>query len=99
MLPVWGALLTVLTTVSLFHVCDSTTYTMRFPTLFVNHGGGPMPLLGDPGHANLAKFLGSVRHTMPAPKSILIVTAHWEVRGGSIPPRRREHAAHMPVPV
>lgn len=49
-------------------------------TLYVTHGGGPMPVLGDPGHAHLVKHLQSVRNHVKAPKAILMVTAHWEVR-------------------
>ena len=29
---------------------------MRGGCLFVSHGGGPMPLLGDPSHASMVKF-------------------------------------------
>jgi hypothetical protein len=35
----------------LLTLTTSTKSTMRMPTLFVNHGGGPMPLLGEPNHA------------------------------------------------
>ena len=45
--------------------------------VFVNHGGGPMPILGkQPG---IAKFFQSYPATLPTtPSAILIVTAHWE---------------------
>jgi len=49
----------------------------RFPTLFVAHGGGPMPLLGVDKETKA--HLESVRSYLPAkPLAVLVVTAHWE---------------------
>ena len=46
------------------------------PSVFVNHGGGPLPLLGQ--QPNVASFLASYLKTLPSlPKAILIITAHW----------------------
>ncbi|KAI9023984.1 Extradiol ring-cleavage dioxygenase, class III enzyme, subunit B [Hyaloraphidium curvatum] len=56
----------------------------RAPVLFVPHGGGPMPLMGDPGHRELIRFLtqDAPRHLkLPDgsdPAAVLVVTAHWE---------------------
>jgi len=50
----------------------------RMPTIFVPHGGGPLPVLGDPTHASLNKFLKSVHTLVPKPKAIVVATAHWE---------------------
>lgn len=46
--------------------------------LYIPHGGGPLPLLNDPSHEALTRYLKSVRNTLIAPKAILCVTAHWE---------------------
>lgn len=47
------------------------------PCVYINHGGGPMPLLGS--QPDLAAFLASYVSTLPAvPTSVLVVTAHWE---------------------
>ncbi|MEQ8335643.1 class III extradiol ring-cleavage dioxygenase [Nisaea sp.] len=46
--------------------------------LFIPHGGGPLPLLGDPGYARLADALRSLHATVGASRAILLVTAHWE---------------------
>jgi aromatic ring-opening dioxygenase catalytic subunit (LigB family) len=51
---------------------------MRMPVLFLPHGGGPMPLLNDPSHLDLIFFLKNVSKTFPRPRSILVITAHWE---------------------
>ena len=50
----------------------------RMPTLFWNHGGGPMPLLGDRSQASLTQYLKGVAARLPKPTAILAVSAHWE---------------------
>ena len=46
--------------------------------LYIPHGGGPLPLLGDPGHANLNRFLREYAATIPRPDAIVVISAHWE---------------------
>lgn len=51
------------------------------PAVFVNHGGGPMPLLGDKEHLELTRFLRDEvkKHVdLKELKAIILVTAHWE---------------------
>lgn len=51
------------------------------PALFVNHGGGPLPLLGDKDHVGLTVFLRDEvkKHVnLKEVKAIILVTAHWE---------------------
>jgi aromatic ring-opening dioxygenase catalytic subunit (LigB family) len=48
------------------------------PVVFVPHGGGPMPLLGDASHRELTQFMQQLASGLPQPKAILVVTAHWE---------------------
>ncbi|XP_068626012.1 uncharacterized protein [Battus philenor] len=51
------------------------------PAIFVNHGGGPMPLLGDKEHEGLTVFLRDEvkKHVnFKEIKAIVLVTAHWE---------------------
>ncbi|MDO6720676.1 class III extradiol ring-cleavage dioxygenase [Psychrosphaera sp. 1_MG-2023] len=45
---------------------------------FISHGGGPMPLLNDPSHAELVTYLTSLASTFKKPKAILLISAHWE---------------------
>lgn len=54
------------------------------PVVFVPHGGGPMPLLGDPSHVELVGFMQSLAADLPRPSAILVVTAHWEEEVASI---------------
>jgi aromatic ring-opening dioxygenase catalytic subunit (LigB family) len=46
--------------------------------LYLPHGGGPMPLLGDPGHEKLISFLQSVSRQVEKPDAIIVISAHWE---------------------
>ncbi|KAF2673659.1 Extradiol aromatic ring-opening dioxygenase [Microthyrium microscopicum] len=55
----------------------------RGAVISLSHGGGPMPVLGDPGHAEIVKSLKNkvpklLRLGTPeAPRAIVLVTAHW----------------------
>lgn len=50
-----------------------------FPrALFVSHGGGPLPLLGDPGHRDMVATLQRLAASLPKPKAVVVVSAHWE---------------------
>jgi aromatic ring-opening dioxygenase catalytic subunit (LigB family) len=54
---------------------------MRFPTLFISHGGGPWPWMEEmkPHMAKSAQWLAGLPGSLPAaPKAIVSVSAHWE---------------------
>lgn len=46
--------------------------------LFISHGGGPMPLLGDPGHREIVDRLTEIAGKLRKPSAILVISAHWE---------------------
>jgi aromatic ring-opening dioxygenase catalytic subunit (LigB family) len=46
--------------------------------LFIPHGGGPLPLLGDVGHQEMIHFLKEITPTLGKPSAILVISAHWE---------------------
>ncbi|QSX40059.1 DODA-type extradiol aromatic ring-opening family dioxygenase [Shewanella cyperi] len=48
------------------------------PAIFIPHGGGPLPLLDEPGHRELIGFLKALPQSFPAPDAIVIISAHWE---------------------
>jgi aromatic ring-opening dioxygenase catalytic subunit (LigB family) len=59
--------------------------------LFISHGGGPLPLLGDPGHKELVDVFKSVVAQLAKPSAIIVISAHWEadkptITAGSNPP-------------
>ncbi|MFP4611598.1 MAG: DODA-type extradiol aromatic ring-opening family dioxygenase [Thiohalophilus sp.] len=53
-------------------------------TLFISHGGGPLPLLGDPGHQDMVSCLQDIAANMPRPEAVVVVSAHWEAPVPSI---------------
>ncbi len=46
--------------------------------LFFPHGAGPLPLLNEPGHAAMNRFLRSFPETIAQPDAIIVISAHWE---------------------
>jgi len=51
---------------------------MNADILFISHGGGPLPLLGDPGHQEMVEKLKAMAAALPKPEAILVISAHWE---------------------
>ena len=67
----------------------------RAPVICISHGGGPFPILGDPGHAAL---VNSLRTRVPdllqlgtpeAPRALILITAHWSERRPTISNARK----------
>jgi aromatic ring-opening dioxygenase catalytic subunit (LigB family) len=61
------------------------------PVLYIPHGGGPLPLLGDRHHVELVSFLGDITPALGRPAAIVVISAHWEaevatVTSGTRPP-------------
>ena len=52
----------------------------RATSRLYSHRGGPMPLLGDPGHKEMVSCLKDIASTIPKPKALVVVSAHWEDR-------------------
>ena len=50
----------------------------RARALYLPHGGGPLPLLGDEGHSELVIFLSGLGSVLGRPAAILVASAHWE---------------------
>ena len=47
---------------------------------YISHGGGPMPLLGDPDHYEMVETLKEIASKIDKPSAILVISAHWEAR-------------------
>ncbi|KAG9191495.1 hypothetical protein G6011_10229 [Alternaria panax] len=68
----------------------SDNMTRLASVISLSHGGGPMPLLGDPSHAAITKSLKTrvpkilKLGTPEAPKAIVLVTAHWSTSKVSV---------------
>lgn len=59
--------------------------------IYIPHGGGPWPLLGEPRHRDLINFLENVPSLLVKPSAILVISGHWEesrptVNSGVAPP-------------
>ena len=48
------------------------------PPIFVSHGGGPLPILGDKSHSEMIRHIKKIPTMIPKPNKILIISAHWE---------------------
>ena len=48
--------------------------------VYISHGGGPMPLLGDPAHYQMVETLKEIASQIDKPSAILVISAHWETR-------------------
>ena len=46
--------------------------------IYIPHGGGPWPLLGEPRHRDLIAFLEEVPSLLVKPSAILVISGHWE---------------------
>jgi len=49
-----------------------------YKSLFISHGGGPLPLLADPAHQQMVDTLKVIANKITKPDAIVVVSAHWE---------------------
>jgi len=61
------------------------TFTMEQNTLddqaqivYLSHGGGPLPLLGDASHKAMLDFMSQLPSQLHKPDAIVVASAHWE---------------------
>jgi 4,5-DOPA dioxygenase extradiol len=59
------------------HFTQETLMT-TFPTLFVSHGSPMLAIQDSPAR----RFLQGLGRTLPRPRAIVLVSAHWESQGG-----------------
>ncbi len=66
------------------HLSANEDVPLKYPAmhppkaLFLSHGGGPLPLLGDAGHREMVACLETIAARIPRPAALLVVSAHWE---------------------
>ncbi len=48
--------------------------------VYFSHGGGPLPILGDPSHKAMVNFMQQLPSRLRKPDAILVISAHWEER-------------------
>lgn len=69
--------------------------------VFFGHGGGPLPILKDPGHGSMREFLPKLAGMLSRPEAIVVVSAHWEesqatVLGAAQPPMLYDYFGFPP---
>lgn len=72
---------------------SGTQNTSTQPTiqaLYLSHGGGPLPLLGDEGHVEMVDSLKALASRIQKPQAIIVISAHWEAEA--------VHIQHMQKP-
>jgi len=50
----------------------------RAQVVYFSHGGGPLPILGDPGHKAMIDFMRQLPSQLKKPDAVLVISAHWE---------------------
>ena len=59
--------------------------------VYFSHGGGPLPMLGDPSHRAMVAFMRDLPRELARPEAIVVISAHWEepeatLLGATAPP-------------
>jgi 4,5-DOPA dioxygenase extradiol len=52
--------------------------------VYFSHGGGPLPILGDPGHKAMVEFMKRLPMQLRKPDLILVISAHWEEQAATL---------------
>ena len=52
--------------------------------VYFSHGGGPLPILGDPGHKAMVEFMKRLPEQLRKPDLILVISAHWEEQAATL---------------
>ena len=52
--------------------------------VYFSHGGGPLPILGDPGHRAMVAFMTQLPAQLTRPEAILVISAHWEESAATV---------------
>lgn len=56
----------------------NTSQEQKAQIVYFSHGGGPLPILGDPGHKAMIDFMTRLPAQLHKPEAILVISAHWE---------------------
>ena len=56
----------------------------RAQIVYFSHGGGHLPILGDPGHKAMVDFMVDLPSQLKRPDAILVISAHWEEHDATV---------------
>ncbi len=51
---------------------------MSAQIVYLSHGAGPLPILGDPSHRAMVEFMQRLPGRLRRPHAVLVISAHWE---------------------
>ena len=73
----------------------------RAQVVYFSHGGGPLPILGDPYHLAMNDFMKQLPSRLHRPEAVLVISAHWEERvatltGAAKPPMLYDYYGFPP---
>lgn len=63
---------------------EQNTTRQKAQIVYFSHGGGPLPILGDPSHKSMVDFMVKLPSQLKKPDAILVISAHWEERTATI---------------
>jgi aromatic ring-opening dioxygenase catalytic subunit (LigB family) len=52
--------------------------------VYLSHGGGPLPILGDESHQAMINFMIRLPAQLRKPDAILVISAHWEEKEATL---------------
>ena len=57
---------------------ERNSHANKAQIVYFSHGGGPLPILGDPSHEAMVNFMMKLPSQITPPDNILVISAHWE---------------------
>jgi len=63
---------------------DQTNVKSKAQIVYFSHGGGPLPILGEPSHRAMIDFMKKLPAQLHRPEAILVISAHWEERAATL---------------
>lgn len=63
---------------------ENTHQVTKAQIIYFSHGGGPLPILGDPGHQAMVDFMKHLPLRLKKPEAVLVISAHWEEKDATL---------------
>ncbi len=63
---------------------EHTHSEIKAQIVYLSHGGGPLPILGDQSHRAMVAFMHRLPDRLTKPDAILVISAHWEEKTATL---------------
>ena len=61
------------------HAVKQSSYdSKKAQIIYMSHGGGPLPILGEVSHESMNRFMRRLPSLIRKPDAIVVISAHWE---------------------